>query len=428
MKKSINKKFHNYFSSLLQRICLLLSQLLLIPTFISVLGVDLYGEWLILTTIPNYLLLSDFGLPLTVTNEICRLISLKEYKAQEKLYKSTVSFLVYIGLFLLVVFFIMSSVLDFSKIFNLKNISNHYATLIIGWFVFNVFFSLIFRVTIGYFRALNLFHKHEYFLALTLFLDFGVTLLTLKIQAPLYYIPMMMVIIRILVMIIINITLYKNNFYKFGFTTDCSRTIELIPVSLKLGFFQFGTALFIQGCTLLVGIILGSASVVVFNTIRTIVNSIRAFIGIIYIQTMPEFTILISNNHLNVALVKMKRLILLVSVISLISCLGLYFLRDIIFKLWIKKPFLYNDLFMVFMLVSIFFYNIWNAASMLPMSINKMNTLALYPILGAILLIIQYFTITKNGLVGLSFSFIIMDLIMLILVLKLNFKILKLNF
>jgi len=426
MKKYLNnKQFHNYFSGFLLKLTLVVSQIILIPIFINTLGVNLYGEWLILTTIPNYLLLSDFGLTLTVTNEICRLINLKEYDLQEKLYKSNVSFLSCIGVALLIIFFILSLFVDFSELFHLKNISNDYSILILGGFVINVFFSLIFRVTIGYFKALNLFHKHEYFLALTLFLDFVAILIVLNIHAPLYYIPLMMAIIRVLMILMINILLYKTAFYKVGFTTDWSSAINLIPVSLKLSFFQLGSALFIQGCTMLVGLVMGSANVVIFNTIRTMINSLKAFTGILYVPTMQEFTILLTKKRLDLAFIKMKKLILLIFSFSLISCFGLFFFKDLIFELWIKNAFIYNQLFFVFMLVSVVLQNIWNAASMLPMSVNKMNELALYPVLGIILLIIQYFSIENTGLIGLSFSFIIMDLIMLLLVIKVNFDILK---
>ena len=77
------------------------------------------------------------------------------------------------------------------------------------------------------------------------------------------------------------------------------------------------------------------------------------------------------------------------------------------------------------MLLATVIHNLWNAASMLPISINRMNELAIYPFLGITVLVVQYFIIPKTGLTGLAISFIFMDLVMLFLVFKLNYKILK---
>jgi len=426
MIKSItHKHFHNYFSSFLQRFSMILSQLFLIPAFILNLGMDQYGEWLILTTIPNYLILSDLGLTLTVTNEICRLINIKEYSSQQELFKATLTFLSLIGVFLIFVFLILSTFIDFGKLLNFQFLSNKDVLLILGGFLINIFSYLIFLVTIGYFKSLNLFHKHEYFLALTLFLDFIAILIILNLKVALYFIPITMSIIRFGMILIVNTQLKKYKFYKFGFTLGLNRVINMLPVSLKLSFFQLGTAFFIQGSTFLVGMVLGPAMVVIFNTIRTLVNSLRSFISILYIPTMQEFTILITKNLKKEAFLKLKKLMILIFLVSLISAFGIYFLRDFIFELWFKNSFYYNVDFLAFMLCTIVIYNLWNAASMLPMSINKMNELALYPLLGVVVLIVQYYILPKTGLTGLAVSFIFIDLVMLFLVLKLNYTILK---
>ncbi len=422
--KISKKNLHNYFSSLLIKVILVLSQLFLIPLYIHELGFEMYGEWLILTTIPNYLLLSDLGITLTVTNEICRLINLEKYREQQELYESCLSFLLVIGIILFFIFIILSFSIDFIKLFNLKMFSNTYVIYILLCFLLNVILSLIFRVTIGYFKALNVFYKHEYFLALTLLLDFLFTLFLLKIKAPLYFIPLSMAFIRGVMIFIINILLCKISFYRVGLTMNLNRCFKLIPSSLKLSFFQLGSALFIQGCTLLVGILLGAKSVVVFNTVRTMVNSLKAFISVLYIPTMQEFTLLITKNYRREAMMKVKNLYILIFFVSILSSLSVFFLRDEIFNIWIKDPFEYDQLFLVFMLIAISFQNIWNAGSMLPMSINKMNELAIYPILGITVLVFQYFFLEKTRLIGLATNFIIMDIIMLLVVIKVNFNIL----
>ena len=53
-------------------------QLLLVPVLISAWGADGYGAWLMLTTIPLYILLTDFGMGNALAVELTRAIPRKD--------------------------------------------------------------------------------------------------------------------------------------------------------------------------------------------------------------------------------------------------------------------------------------------------------------------------------------------------------------
>ena len=50
-------------------------QIVSVPVFIGFWGVDLYGEWLILSTIPAYLVMSDIGFASVAANEMTMRVS-----------------------------------------------------------------------------------------------------------------------------------------------------------------------------------------------------------------------------------------------------------------------------------------------------------------------------------------------------------------
>ena len=419
------KKFHNYLSGILVKGAILLSQLFLIPIYISGLGVGKYGEWLIITTIPGYLLLSDLGLTQTVTNEMCRLINLKKYEEQERLFKSTVSFLFLLGVILMVLFAGVFLVFNIRDVFNLTYITEHECFWILGFYVLNVVLSLIFRLVIGYFKALNEFYKHEYVLFATYMLDFVCTLLVLTLKLPLFYIPLSFSVIRFIIFFIINRHLSSIPFYKIGLTRELKYAKDMLPVSIKLSFFTLGYALLLQGNTMMVGTMLGGTAVVIFNTVRTLINSIKAFVSVFYLPTMPEFSILMSENRYAEAGRKMASLLVRIFLMSLGICLFIYFFRDFIMQLWLKNSITYSNVFIIFMLLSILFQNLWNAASMLPLAINNLSKLSLFPVLCAIALVVQYFIITSTRLEGVAVSLFVMDVLMLLFVMNINKKLIQ---
>jgi O-antigen/teichoic acid export membrane protein len=62
-------------SNLLGQICLATVQLVMVPVLISTWGAAGYGAWLMLTTIPTYILLSDFGMGNALVVELTRALS-----------------------------------------------------------------------------------------------------------------------------------------------------------------------------------------------------------------------------------------------------------------------------------------------------------------------------------------------------------------
>lgn len=413
-----NKNLHNYLSGFLVKASILVAQFFLIPVYISQLGFEKYGEWLILTAIPNYLLMSDLGLTQTVINEICKYITFNEFRRQNLLFKSTVSFLIVIGLVLIAIFFLVELIVNVNEVLGLSEIKHEESVLIIGMYIVNISFFLIFRLIIGYYKAMDKFFMHEYVLSITYGSDFIFTLLILIFGLPLYSIPLSMLIIRIVVFVLVNLDLRRYDFYKLSLTINFKPVKKILPVSIRLSLFTLGYAILLQGNTLVVGLVLGSATVVVFNTIRTLVNSIKAFVSIFYLPTMPEFSILMAKKMLLEVKTKLNRVLKKSVLITMVLCLFVYIFRDFIFTVWLKQELNYTNDFFVFMLMSIFIQTIWNSASMLPLSINSLNKLSLFPVICLSVLLFQFFTIEYTGLKGVGISLFVLDLIMVVFLLK----------
>jgi O-antigen/teichoic acid export membrane protein len=180
--------------------------------------------------------------------------------------------------------------------------------------------------------------------------------------------------------------------------------------------FTFGYAFFLQGTTFVIGIKLGSVQVATFNTIRTLINSVKAFSTVIYLPYLTDFTILVANGKVEIVKQKFQSLIRYVGIFAITAALTIYLFRSSIFMYWIGRTLNYPNLFFVLMLGSIIFQSVWNAASMLPLSVAKNRIFILFPLFAAVNVFLQILLIEMFGLTFVGALLFLLDVAMFLYV------------
>ena len=84
-------------------------QLFSIPLYLSAWGTHLYGEWLLLTTIPAYLIMSDMGLTSVAGNNMTMQVGSTDRSTALATFQSTWLFLSLISFLLIIIVLIISS-------------------------------------------------------------------------------------------------------------------------------------------------------------------------------------------------------------------------------------------------------------------------------------------------------------------------------
>ena len=92
--------------------------------FINFLGVSYYGEWLVIFTIPAYLLMSDIGYVVIGINQINMLVERKKYRDANLIANKTFSTILIFNLVFSLLFFLAFFYLNKLGAFNLNSISN----------------------------------------------------------------------------------------------------------------------------------------------------------------------------------------------------------------------------------------------------------------------------------------------------------------
>lgn len=400
----------------LVKIAIISTQFLLVPLFIKTVGVIHYGEWLIITTVPNYLMLSDMGLTMTVTNELAKLRYQGQIKQLHILLRSTNSFILMLGTLLIFVTFGILYLVDVQQKMGVKTFYAEELVFILMSFVISVVLTLLYNFNVEFFKALDKYYLNQKFIFYLYTADLVTTIIVLLFLKDLKFIPLCFIFNRCFLLFIVSFTLRKYQEYILGLHPDIKPTIKVLPSALSYSFYSIGFSLILQGNTLVVGKTLGASSVVIFNTIRTLLNSIRTFLSIIYLPTLPKYSKYINSKEFPSATKLYKKTILIVFCVAIALSGVFYLMKDLIFNLWVGKAFRVPELFFILMLIASTLHTVWNAKSMLPLSINKTKLLALFPILGAVGIGVQYIYLPVHGIIISSYTILVVDIVMFFLV------------
>lgn len=416
LKKNILK---NGLATGFQKTVRVLEQLLLVPFFISAWGVDYYGEWLTLTIIPTMLAFSDFGFGSAAANSfvLSYLAGAKDKAAD--VFKTgfvVISASIIVGLVLSV---IVLFVLDYNNVFSNLLINKQDAIWAVSILIFSRLFFFYNQLYGAYYVAarkaaisINLLSVYAFLNmvggALILVLDYGV--ITFAISQ-----------------LIITI------FFNFYFMFKGRKLLELhrehkgevkkeyVREITKKGFGYLMSpiwqAIFFQGTTFVVRIVIGPTGVVIFNTVRTLTRSLNQFFNMVNGTVFPELQYEYGQGNIKNAQKLFRMSITLVLFIALIGALFLSFFGLWFYNIWTNNeldvPFIMWNIF----IVSILFNAIWWTTAMIYRALNKPFFLAKVGILVSVISVITSYFLGKHfGLNGIALGTLVLDVLMAIFI------------
>ena len=157
---------------------------------------------------------------------------------------------------------------------------------------------------------------------------------------------------------------------------DFSFGLSFIKPSLHFFLIQLGQAFSLQGTVLVVGMVMGPLQVVLFSTMRTIVNLIRSFLDQLSHAAWPEMTRLDAQEDRDKFLALFRVILRSTLVASILFITIFHFYGGYIYHFWLRKTVPFEqpvmDLFLIYMAQFIF----WLTCSHPLQATNRHHTLA----------------------------------------------------
>lgn len=425
LKKNLLK---NGLATLINKGIKIAEQLLLVPFFISAWGAAYYGEWLTLTIIPSIIGFSDLGFGTAAANSF-----VLKYAGNYKQEAANVSKSGFLSINIIVISAMLVSsliifILNYFNVFEKSLIPKQDAILAVIFLMFARVLGFYQPLNEAYFRAARKAHLSINLLGLYSGLNLLIGLIVLIYKEGIVTYALSNLVIAIAFNIFYTLKarnilpLYKE--YKGIVLKSDIKNIFHKGLGFLLS--PVWQAIFFQGTTFVVRIVLGPVAVTIFNTVRALTRAVNQANTIVMVSVLPELQYEIGADNFVKARKIFRFGLTIITIISLLGAVLLYLWGPWFYEIWTRKTLNPPTLMWNVFIIGIVFNAIWWMSSDVLIATNKPYDFTIPAILVAIVSVaITYFSSLFFGLTGASIGSLLLDVLLFIYVLPRSCKLIE---
>lgn len=403
-------------------------QLLTIPIFLAFWDIDLYGEWLLLSAIPSYLLMSDLGFGGTAAREMAMMVAANE-RAKALIVFQSIWFLIsLISLVIVIVTigFNFANLLPINEWFNFSIIDSVTTKNVLTVMILQVLIHLQGQMIYAGFNSEGSYGLGTIWLTSIRLGEFLAQITAIFLGAGPLAVVLSSLAARTLCTFFMRIGLSKvAPWISYGTKNVSLKEIKrLTKPALSALAFPLGHALNIQGARIIVGAALGPAMVVTFTAMRTLTRFLTMALAAINRITQPEISIAYGKGDKDLLRQLYRKTCQLALWGSFILSLAMYFFGEPILDKWTDGALVMNlDLFLI-MLVASSSQSIWIAMMVVLFATNRHNKVAVYFIIANIVfLALANYLLANYSVIEMMMSLAACELLMLFFILPSSLQI-----
>jgi len=414
LKKNLLK---NGIASIIEKVVRVAQQLLLVPFFITAWGAAYYGEWLTLTIIPTMLGFSDLGFGTAAANSFVLRYASGDKQGAANIAKSglfIISIMVVCSIAISVVFIL---VLDYYNLFDKSLIDKQDAIWAISILMLARILNFYQQLFEAFYRAARRASLSINYQSIYSGFNLAVGLLVLLFGGGIVAFALVNLVVAVLFNPIYALkasrvlALHKTN-------KGIIQITEIRAITRKgFGYLMSPVwqAVFFQGTTFVVRIVLGPEAVAIFNTVRTVTRVINQIFSMITSTILPEMQFEIGADNMRKARKIFRMSLVLVLVIAFGGSLLLHFGGEWFYELWTRKALIPPAMMWHVFIIGITFNAVWWTTSFVFTAMNKPYDFAKAGVICSILAVVcSYFLAKAYGLTGAAFGSLIMDILLCI--------------
>ncbi len=394
----------------------LASRVLLVPLFLTAWGARVYGEWLILSSIVAYLSLTDLGGQLYIVNRLTQAYAQKDIPLCRKILHTGLSLFLIIPLLALAGFVAAILLFPPGALLQITVTSPRVVFLVLTILAFQFVFSLPQGILMGVYRAVGLLPRGVMLTNTMQLVTVILLALGLWLKVGLVAIAGLQLLPCLVGALVAGRDLNRRfpQFQLFSLReADLAFGLSFIKPSLHFFGIQMSQAFSIQGTILVVGLVLGSVQVVVFATMRTIINLVRSFFEQISHAAWPELTRLDTEGDAE-KFFRLFRAIFRSTLVAAVMFMAIFhFWGEALYHFWLRKTVAYQQTVMDLFLLYLGQFLVWLTCSHPLMATNRHRALARMLVVSSLLSLgLAYWGGRRLGLPGVILGMIAGDLLL----------------
>lgn len=375
-------------ANIITQLTSLVIQFMSIPVFLHFWGVELYGQWILLYSVPAYLSFADMGFGTTSSTLIAKSLSRQDYKDALRIFQSTLFLTGSVGLLLVLLSVAAVQVVSVKSLLNIHSFSSAEVTATIIVLTLYVVINQQQGILNGIYNYNNRFHFIANINSAARLLEFVFVVIAVVSTKSVFYVSLSMLLTKIVqVLFVVNNSIKLSPWIKLGIAHRDHQFIKSQwRPSLSLLLYPVSFAILNQGVSVLIGRSLGNPALVLFNTVRTLVNSIKTFASQINNLLFAELVKFFAFNETASAKVFYAKTVRNTSLFILASGTALVFFGPLFIHKWTNRALLpVSYAYVAFFIAEAVTYNLWHANYQTYLAQNRHTRLTVVFLFSALL-------------------------------------------
>jgi len=405
----------SFLSSWVSRLSSTLIQLIQLPVFLHYWSVPLYGDWLIVNTIPAYLSFSSIGFGSVAGNEMTMLVARDDRASALRVFESCWWL---IALLCSAITLLLAGGLNYlpaTRLLRIDNISEHDTRWIIFYLAVSVLLGQLEQLLQSAYRCIGRYPYGSFVKSLMSLTAFGLTLVAVALHQGPRVTALVFAVANIAGTIFLAI-LVKHDipWIEFGFRhASVAEVRALVRPALAFMCFPIGNAMNLAGTQLAVNYALGPVSVVIFSAARTVSRAALQMVQLVNSTFEPEITIAFGAKKIELTRTLHRRacqfaLIVALVLVTAMMTVGPWFLTH-----WSRGHVPPSRGLLSVLLLVVVGFALWSTSSTLMTATNQHQRMAVvYVIATALTCAVCFFFARWKGLYGAAASLLVSELAM----------------
>ncbi len=405
----------SFLSNWVSKLASTIIQLVQVPVFLHFWSVPLYGEWMIVNSIPAYLSFSNIGFGSVAGNEMSMMMARGDQSGALRVFQSCWWL---IAITCSTTILLLSGALYFlpaAHLFKLSNISEIDTKWIIFYLGVSVLLGQLEQLLQSAYRCIGRYPFGSFLKSAMSLTAFGCTMIPVALGSGPRRTALVFALANSAGTLVLSILVKRDiAWLEFGWShASVTEIRQMIRPAIAFMGFPIGNALNLQGTLLAVGYALGPTAVVVFGTARTVSRVALQMVQMINSTFEPEMTLAFGAKNIELTRALHRRacqfaLILALVIVSGMMVLGPWFLSH-----WSGGHVPPSRGLLSILLLVVIFFALWSTSSTLLTSTNQHQKLAGYYIVStAITCVLCYFLARWYGLYGAAAALLVSETIM----------------
>ena len=257
--------------TVLEKIVLIILRFFEPLVFLTFSSLNNYGIWIIIFSLPAYLMMSDLGVSAVGQNQINMDIKKKKYLLANENFNYSLTLIVILNIFFSILYYLIFINLFKNNLINLNEITLEQFSKILLCVIFYTFINQIYGLIIAVFSAINLFHLKVRYGYINKILELLTILICLKYNFNFTTILINFIIIKLLFIFIIGVQLKgKCSWLKYKFLINLSYIKKFWLIALSYLILPLTNSLKYQTLLLMINNFLGAKTVAIFSIYLTL--------------------------------------------------------------------------------------------------------------------------------------------------------------